>query len=112
MEFEEEMPTASEIKVSLTFFMCLFVFLHCFYCCRTRSWTSSLHLCLSSIFTRAFPRSNLSLVLVIMTLARKRLKASTTFGIILTAGGASNGLIRKSTKVATGQFLFTPNIGL
>jgi len=46
-----------------------------------------------------------------LTLARKRLKVSTTFGIILTAGGASNGLIRKSTKAVTGLFLLSPNIG-
>jgi hypothetical protein len=39
-----------------------------------------------------------------------RLRASTTFGIILTAGGASNGLIRKSTRVVTGLFLLPSDI--
>ena len=118
MELEEDMPTASEIKVSsnpiylyiLREFMLLTFFFGC--CCRTRSWTFSLPLALSSIFTRAFPKSNLSLALVILTLARKRLKASTTFGIILIAGGASNGLIKKSTRAVTGLFSFTLDIGL
>ena len=73
---------------------------------RTRSWTSSLPLSLSSIFIRAFPRPNLSLALGMLTLPRKRLKAFTTFGIILIVGGALNGLIRKSTRVVTGLFLF------
>jgi hypothetical protein len=87
-------------------------FFSLFFVVRTRSWTSSLPLSLSSIFTRAFPRPNLSLALVMLILARKRLKAFTTFGIILIAGGALNGLIRKSTRVVTGLFLFTLDIGL
>jgi hypothetical protein len=80
---------------------------------RTRSWSSSLPLFLSSIFTRAFPRSNLSLALVMLTLPRKRLKVFMTFGIISIAGGALNGLIKKSTRVVTGLFfLFTFDIRL
>ena len=114
MELEEDMPTASEMKVSpnlstSTFFvnLCFFVIV-----VRIRSWNSSLPLSLSSIFTRASPKSSLYLALVMLILPRKRLKASTTFGIILTVGGASNGLIRKSTRAVTGLFLLIPHISL